>query len=93
MPLVEARIRAARRQAASASGVGAAAWQDVSAPGDGAVTVRLIVTDGSGVYRELDAWIPDAWDGVDVRDVESDVERQLGGRTAPGPLRVERRAA
>jgi hypothetical protein len=93
MPLAEARMRAARRQAASPEGVGAAAWQDVSLPGDGAVTVRMIVTDGSGVYRELDAWIPDAWDGVDVRDVEADVERQVGARPATGPLRIDRRAA
>jgi hypothetical protein len=93
MSLQEARVRAARRQAASPSGIGAAAWRDVSLPGDGAVTVRMIVTDGSGHYRELDAWIPDAWDGVDVRDIEADVERQAGAGAPVGPVRIERRAA
>jgi hypothetical protein len=93
MPLADARIRAARRQAAAPSGVGAAAWQDVSVPGDGSVTVRMIVTDGTGAYRELDAHVPDAWEGVDVRDLEADVERQLGSRSQPGVVRIERRAA
>jgi hypothetical protein len=92
MPIGEARIRAARRQAASPSGIGAAAWQDVSAPGDGAVTVRMVITGGNGIYRELEAHVPDAWDGVDVRDLEAEVERQLGGRSQSGAIRLRRAA-
>jgi hypothetical protein len=92
MPLTDARIRAARRQAASPSGIGAAAWQDVSVPDDGAVTVLMVITDGNGIYREIEAHVPDAWDGVDVRDLEAEVERQLGGRSQAGGIRLRRAA-
>jgi hypothetical protein len=104
LPLAEARLRAARRQAGSPFGLGAAAWRDVSVSVDDELVVRMIVTDGTGTYRALDVCLFHTGDGVDVRDLETDVEDRAGayppgeelrgllGAARGGPIMLDRRA-